>query len=187
MERREVIKLITLATGAALVGGELIFTGCTPDKKPVGGSLFGQKDLDLLADIAETIMPRTHTHGANDAGVAEFIAGTVNRCYFEPDQQTFMAGLVTIEENSRSRYGKRFGRLTSGQKTEMLQDLDREARAYIRPDGGTAHYFTMMKQLTIYGYFTSEIVQKEVMRHVPIPGSYDGCMPYNEGDPAWAI
>ncbi|MFU8859125.1 MAG: gluconate 2-dehydrogenase subunit 3 family protein [Cyclonatronaceae bacterium] len=186
MDRREVIKLITLATGAALVGGELIFTGCTPDR-PAGDSLFGRKDLDLLADIAETIMPRTHTHGAKDAGVAEFITGTVDRCYFEPDQQTFLAGLVAIEESSRSRYGKRFGRLTAEQQTEMLQDLDREARAHRQPEGGTAHYFTMIKQLTIYGYFTSEIVQKEVLRHVPIPGSYDGCMPYNEGDPAWAI
>jgi hypothetical protein len=186
MDRRDVIKLITLATGAALVGGELIFTGCTPEK-PAGDSLFSRKDLDLLADIAETIMPRTDTPGAKDAGVAEFIAGTVDRCYFEPDQQTFLAGLVTIDETSRSRYGKRFGRLTGEQKTDMLQDLDREARAYRRPDGGTAHYFTMMKQLAIYGFFTSEIVQKQVLRHVPIPGSYDGCMPYNEGDPAWAI
>jgi len=186
MDRREVIKLITIATGAALVGGELIFTGCTPDRASAE-TLFSRKDIALLDDIAETIMPRTHTPGAKDAGVAEFMAGTVDRCYFEPDQTTFMEGLKSIEELSRSRYRKRFGQLSAEQRTELLQELDHEARQYRRPEGGTHHYFTLMKQLAIYGYFTSEIVQKQVLRHVPIPGSYDGCMPYNEGDPAWAI
>jgi len=47
------------------------------------------------------------------------------------------------------------------------------------------HYFTMMKQLTLFGFFTSEVGATEVLRYEAVPGRYDGCAPYN-GEPAWA-
>ncbi|MEI8059954.1 MAG: gluconate 2-dehydrogenase subunit 3 family protein, partial [Ferruginibacter sp.] len=50
-----------------------------------------------------------------------------------------------------------------------------------------SHYYTMMKQLTLLGYFTSEIGSKQALRWVPIPGKYDGAYPYKKGDKAWAI
>jgi hypothetical protein len=187
MDRRELLKLITLATGSTLIGGQFIFSACSRDETAESTSIFSRDHIRLLDEIAETIMPRTHTPGAKDAEVAEFMARTVDNCYFEPDQNTFKAGLRDIEDRSAARYNRNFAELTADQKTEMLQGLDQEARQYQRTDGGTAHYFTMIKQLAIMGFFTSETGQTEVLRHVPIPGRYDGCYPYNEGDTAWAI
>ena len=43
------------------------------------------------------------------------------------------------------------------------------------------HYFMMMKQLTLFGYFTSEVGSKSV-RYIPVPGRYEGCVPYKKGD-----
>lgn len=212
MDRRELLKLITLATGSALIGGELLFTACSRDDLPGTDSLFSGDDLRLLDEIAETILPRTHTPGASDADVASFMAKIVDNCYFEPEQQAFMDGLARIREESMTRYNRKFGLLTPDQKTEILQYLDREALEFRRPGffdeiqqgeqvsppdmearesarsvRADAHFFTMMKQLAILGYFTSETVQTGVLRHVPIPGRYDGCIPYEEGDTAWAI
>ncbi|MGH2553929.1 MAG: gluconate 2-dehydrogenase subunit 3 family protein [Chitinophagaceae bacterium] len=48
------------------------------------------------------------------------------------------------------------------------------------------HYFTMMKHLTLWGYFTSETGCREALRYNPVPGRYEGCVPYNKGDRAWA-
>ncbi|MCK5281119.1 MAG: gluconate 2-dehydrogenase subunit 3 family protein, partial [Cyclobacteriaceae bacterium] len=48
------------------------------------------------------------------------------------------------------------------------------------------HYYTMMKQLTIWGYLSSETVGTKVLRHLPIPGRYDGCLPYEKGEKAWS-
>jgi hypothetical protein len=45
----------------------------------------------------------------------------------------------------------------------------------------------MMKQLTLWGYFSSEIGMKQALRFLPIPGRYDGALPYKKGDKAWAI
>jgi hypothetical protein len=48
------------------------------------------------------------------------------------------------------------------------------------------HYFGMMKQLTLLGYFTSEIGATQALRYIAIPGKYEGCVPYKKGDKAWA-
>jgi hypothetical protein len=49
-----------------------------------------------------------------------------------------------------------------------------------------AHYFRMMKELALLGYFTSEIGYTKVMRYAEVPGRFDPCLPYTAGEPAWA-
>ena len=48
------------------------------------------------------------------------------------------------------------------------------------------HYFRMMKELTMLGYFTSEIGMTKAQRYAETPGKYDPCVPYKPGDKAWA-
>jgi len=43
-----------------------------------------------------------------------------------------------------------------------------------------------MKQLTLNGYFSSKIGMTEALRHLPVPGKFDGAFPYTKGDRAWA-
>ena len=75
---------------------------------------------------------------------------------------------------------------------KQLDDREESARGEARLamkefTGAPPHYYTLMKQLTLFGYFTSEIGNKEALRFLPIPGKYDGAYPYKKGDKAWAI
>ena len=49
-----------------------------------------------------------------------------------------------------------------------------------------AHYFRMMKELTLLGYYTSEIGCTKAMRYIETPSRYDACVPYAPGEPTWA-
>jgi hypothetical protein len=49
-----------------------------------------------------------------------------------------------------------------------------------------AHYFRMMKELALLGYFTSEIGYTQAQRYVESPGRFDPCVPYTSGEKAWA-
>ncbi|MGH8123885.1 MAG: gluconate 2-dehydrogenase subunit 3 family protein [Rudaea sp.] len=49
-----------------------------------------------------------------------------------------------------------------------------------------AHYFRMMKQLALLGYFTSEIGCTKAQRYIETPSRFDPCVPYAPGEPAWA-
>jgi hypothetical protein len=48
------------------------------------------------------------------------------------------------------------------------------------------HYFRMMKELALLGYFTSEIGYTKAMRYAESPGRFDPCAPYTPGEPSWA-
>jgi hypothetical protein len=50
----------------------------------------------------------------------------------------------------------------------------------------TPHYFTLLKQLTLFVFFTSKVGATEVLRYSAIPGKYEGALPYKKGDRAWA-
>ena len=70
----------------------------------------------------------------------------------------------------------------------LLEQLDREAKAYMdtRARGAPTHYFRQMKELTLLGYFTSEIGCSQAMRYRETPGRFDPCVPYTPGETAWA-
>lgn len=179
MDRRDLLKLIGLGTGAAFVGSTGILTGCErPEGTP---SLFTASDIVLLDEIAETILPRTDTPGAKDAGVGAFIARMVDNVYFPSEQNAVRRGLDEL----RDTYG--FLRLSAEDRTALLTRLDTEARLFVRVAGQPPHYLTLLKQLTLLGYFTSEVGSKEALRYVAIPGRYDGDVPYAKGDRAWAL
>jgi hypothetical protein len=44
----------------------------------------------------------------------------------------------------------------------------------------------MMKQLTLFGYFTSKEGATQALRYKAVPGKYEGCIDYKKGDKAWA-
>lgn len=75
---------------------------------------------------------------------------------------------------------------------EVVADEPEDARAgdpALDPEitaDAPAHYFRMMKELAMLGYFTSEIGYTQAMRYVESPGRFDPCVPYTEGDKIWA-
>jgi hypothetical protein len=72
----------------------------------------------------------------------------------------------------------------------MLQTLDREQQAAMgaRAPGSDEppHYFRMMKELALLGYFTSEIGYTRAMRYQETPGRFEPCVPHTTGDKSWA-
>jgi glucoside 3-dehydrogenase (cytochrome c) hitch-hiker subunit len=54
------------------------------------------------------------------------------------------------------------------------------------PGPQPAHYFRMMKELALLGFFTSKIGCTQALRYVEAPGRFDPCIPYTPGEPAWA-
>lgn len=187
MERRELLKLIALATGSAVIGGELFLTGCK-NAPAIGGDTFSEADITFLDEVAETILPKTNTPGAKDAAVGAFMTVMVNDCYDKNDQKIFHEGIKKLDEASEKANSAGFMKASAEQRTSLLTALDKEAKEYQKnkKKEDPNHYFTMMKQLTLLGFFTSKPGATEALRHVAVPGKYDGAYPYKKGDRAWA-
>ena len=186
MERRELLKMIAALTGGAFIGGELL-TSCKSGPL-VGGATFGEADTAFLDEVAETILPATKTPGAKAAKVGQFMVVMVNDTYEDKDQKIFHAGIGKLDEASKKATGKSFLEATPEQRTTLLTALDKEAKDYqkAKKPEDPSHYFTMMKQLTLFGFFTSKEGATQALRYIAVPGKYDGAYPYKKGDKAWA-
>lgn len=187
MERREAVQYIALLLGGTLVGANAFITGCkTDDKRDT--TTFSQEDVAYLNEIGDTILPATATPGAKAANVGQFMTVMVNDCYEEKDQKVFHEGLQKLNDAAEKEYKAVFMKLAPQQRHDLLVKLDAEQKEYTtkRKPEDAAHYFRMMKELTLLGYFTSEIGTKQARRYEPVPGRYDGCIPYKKGDKAYA-
>ncbi|RAJ27266.1 gluconate 2-dehydrogenase subunit 3 family protein [Pedobacter cryoconitis] len=188
MERRELLKMIALLTGGVMIGSNALLTGCSPDKGNFKkNAVFTQQDQDFLDEVSDTILPATQTPGAKAAKVGAFMTVMVNDCYEEKDQKVFKEGIAKLNAACEKMYGCEFMKATVVQRLALLVKLDEEAKAYQAKRGDLpAHYFTMMKQLTLLGYFSSEPGCTKAMRYIAVPGHYKGSVPYKKGDKAWA-
>ena len=205
MERRELLKIIAVLTGGAFVGGDVFLSGCKTTTKK-GEGLLSADDIALLDEVGDTIIPVTNTPGAKAARVGEFMNVYVSDCYRADQQKTFTEGLTALNKACEKQFSKSFMEITPAERTQVLTAMEPEAKAYneqikkkeqVDRDaarqavkefvGAPIHYYSMIKQLTLLGYFTSEIGMKEALRFLPVPGKYDGAYPYKKGDKAWAI
>jgi len=189
LTRREALRRVSvLLGGATLVGQSAWLAGCATDGAPRPGSSasFGPEDIALFAEIADTILPPTRTPGAKAAGVGPFIALMVTDVYDAAEQRVFRDGLAKLERECRKLNGTDFMSATPAQRTTLLTQLDREQYALRNATGRPPHYFRMLKELTLLGYFTSEIGYTQAMRYTETPGRFDPCVPYTPGEKAWA-
>jgi hypothetical protein len=75
---------------------------------------------------------------------------------------------------------------SAAQRQAMLEEVDAEAKLQAKSAEANPHWFTMCKQLTLFGFFTSEPGATKVARDRPIPGKYHGRIPYHKGETFWA-
>ena len=187
MQRRELLKMIAVITGSAVVGGDLLLSGCKHKEE----NFFTDEDIAFFDEVAETIIPRTNTPGAKDAATGNFMAVYAADCYDESNRKIFKDGISKLNEASRKKNDKGFMKLSQVQKQELLIEIDKDAFEYTKQnerDGNKkpAHYFTLMKQLALWGFFTSKPGVTQVLRYVPVPGKYEGCINYKKGETSWA-
>lgn len=192
MNRRDLLKMIAAATGMAVVAGDLLAQGLTVSDKVAVEALFSKADISLLDEVAETILPRTDTPGAKDSGAGAQMAAIISNCFDQSQRTLVKDGLLALQALCLHRFKQNFQALTAEQKHQILTELDTEAKTLLTKAqqnkvAPQPHYFTVLKQQSIFAFFTSKVGATEVLRHVAIPGRWDGDYPYKKGDRAWSL
>ena len=187
MDRRTVIKNLAL-----VIGGAVLLPSCMHDD---GTSYIRLKHINidadqqkLIADIAETIIPKTNTPGAKDLNLPAFVLKMIDDCYNKKDQQAFLAGLVEFNSTVKKKYNSAFSDLSVKDREAMLNDIENSARQKagaaktparrFRPQKNpdvspvNAFYWTI-KQQTIFGYTTSQYFMTKLVFYDMVPGRYN--------------
>lgn len=191
MKRRDALKLIAAAAISSALPREVWAIGREAQEQLGSGAhlrtLNPHQDATVTT-IAELILPQTDTPGAKAARVNEFIDLILTEWSEDDDRDHFLKGLADVDVRSHGLFGKDFVDCAHNQQTEILTALDADvaaAREAIPPGtmkrGRTAvpddHFFYNMKQLTLLGYYTSQVGAEQELQYELIPTEHAACVP----------
>ena len=205
MERREAIKSLGFGS-MALFTSTLFFgalQGCSPASENIWKPEYlTEEEAEQLTKICEGIMPKTDTPGATEAGVPNHLDSALASIYRSDEAAYFKRGLAVFVANFKANQKLDLNEATTEQVTDAINayfekykadsSILRAYRSEFRKEGEKddafveTYFVTNVVDSTIWSYFTSELVGKEVMAYDPIPGGYQGCIPYKPGQKAWS-
>jgi gluconate 2-dehydrogenase gamma chain len=185
MDRREALKRTAWIMGGVVSAPAIlgVLKGCTAkptiDWKPV---FLTEDEGVIVSQVAEIIIPKTETPGAKDVGVPSFIDVMLKDCYKEEDQKRFRDGLKAFSEGAESQHGEPFAELEEADQYAYTKKVHDEAVAteQTTQPAPPRPFILMMKELTMLGFFTSEVGATQVLQYEAVPGSYKGCIPLEE-------
>lgn len=190
MDRREALQRIGFLLGGTLSASTVagVLGGCSAQPEGVeftARTLTDGRD-ELVAVLAELIIPETDTPGARMARVHEFADAMLTDWYEDDETERFLAGLEEVDERAQAVGGATFTELSHAQQVALLTQMENEA--YDWQDAsrqGSEPFFFTIKSFTLFGYYTSEVGATQELRVMPM-GEYRGDVPYEDIGRAWA-
>jgi len=197
INRREALRSVAAALSipflAGLSGEELLALGremhASAASAPQGRHIFRVLDAHqnrTVSLIAEMIIPETDTPGALDANVSEFIDLMLSEQFPVEQRDFFLKGLSDLDQQSRQTCGKDFADCEPEEQVALLEAQQEAAIAaaeaagppsysWGRPHPQIRHFFHMIKSLTLFGYYTSEIGLLDELEWQMMPGTIPDC------------
>lgn len=187
INRREALRRTALLLGGVVSASTLagVLAGCEAPRTEDAWTprILTVEQNELVATIAEHILPETDTPGARSVGVHRFI-DTMLAEYFGPsDRAAFLAGLSDVDARTTQSGAKTFVAAPKARQIAVLKELDREAYS----NAASPHFFRTMKELTLVGYYTSEVGATKELQYNPAPGRFEGCVPLSRIGRTWAV
>jgi len=181
MKRRELIRLISLATGSALViplSSNLLIACKQVEKQEeldYALQFFNQEDFSLVRDLVDVILPKTESPSASDVGVHQIIDTMIGKVY-DAEQQL----------NFTDKFSKLKAYLgTSENYSDSLESL---ITSYNKEDQEAKSAFLNLKQQTVLYYLSTKEIGTTYLNYLPVPGEYKACIKLEEvNGKAWAL
>lgn len=215
MDRRVAIKNMGLALGYTVATPTLVslVQGCknveTVDWTP---DFFTKEQGNILHKLVDIILPKTDTPSASEVNVHVFIDRFASEIMEEIQQSITKLSFDKFIAKALENSGKdEANDLTSEDLEPVLVEafqLDEEEQilnedlviknpsAMIKGENDAVsgapvsyNFAKNLRDMTIWGYKTSEYVGEEVLAYLPVPGEYIGCGDLNEltGGKDWSL
>ena len=187
MNRRDLLLMGASAMGCVLIGTPTLraMAGESPSAT-ASRSIFGDAQSRMISALAEMIIPTTDTPGAIVAGTPAFIEMMATDWYTDTERKIFFEGLAGLDAFCRASFGKDFLAASEEQRVAALTDAEKQAASYVSPlPGGflggmskeideNTPFFAKIKELTVIGYYSSEVGAKQEMAYNPMPMRHEG-------------
>jgi len=189
VDRRGYLKTV-VAVGVVGATSFSLFKWFDLNKRVDPGKLWDKREI--IAEIAELIIPETDTPGAKSAGVDRYIIDVMINCNPARQQNKFYDGLVELEDYTISTFNKQFMGCTMVQKQSVLQHFAENAffsnkiLNKINNKFFGQSFFSKIKNLTVEGYCLSRAGATAALAYDYVPGRFDACISLQPNQKSWA-
>lgn len=170
MQRRSAVKNIALTIGAAIVLPSWA-NAWNKDSFLKNNFSISSLPINLLAEIVETIIPKTNTPGAKELNIQQFIPKMIADCYDKKAQEIYAKGFELVDKNAKNSFSKSFLECDAKQRLEVLNKMAKSENS------AEKSFIQLVKGLTIKGYLSSEYVMTNLRIYEYAPARYHGCVP----------
>jgi hypothetical protein len=139
-------------------------------------TFFIPAEMTRIAILVDLLLPETDSPSASQAGTHEFVDGVIHACASAKQQATFRAGMAALARDG-------FDAMHTNARVEWLT---RRANADVKLPYDES-FFKILKDYTLTGYFHSQIGATRALAYERVPGGYQGDIPLQRGQKAWAI
>jgi len=196
MNRRDALRMLTAGAVLPALTPELF---AFYQQAHPGGSYtlrtLNPRQNDTVVAMIDQIIPATDTPGAKAARVNEFIDVILTEWATDEERRNFLDGLSDLDKQSQALFGKDFASASPVQQLVLLRSMDAAAEVarsnrkprppFWEPEGRDTQmqgdFFTVFKNMTLYGYYTSETGFAKELRLEIIPGAQHGCTQVGPG------
>lgn len=180
MNRRIAVRYVALLAGAATVLPSCLSQTEEQAQNPLHpAAAMTASQRQLVADVCETLLPRTDTPGARDLGLPQYVLKMLRDCTPVKEQQVFVAGLGQLDAAAQRQQGRSFGASTPPQRLALLQRLDQQPAGFSNELVG---FYRIVRQLTIDGYTNSKYFMTKEVVYELVPSRYNGYYPVSKVD-----
>jgi hypothetical protein len=130
-------------------------------------------DEQMLAELAETILPKTDTPGAKDLSAHLFALKMVDDCYTKANQEKYIQGMKDFESFVMKKTSKSFTENNLQERQAIVAELDQQKPG----NEGMSFFYQSTKKLTVQAYTTCEYFMTRIRGYKMIPGKFQGCVP----------
>ena len=177
MDRRRALKNLAIASGGMITLPQWMVSCGVSDTNTYLSS-FTSSEQNILASIADTIIPAGNSIGALSVGVDKFLQKLIDDCYEKEIQDNIKSQLKKIDDDARIAYKKSFTDCAQQEREELLRKFSTSSAKEEK------EFFDLVKSETIRGFNTSQKVMKEYLGYQVAPGHFYGCVDVKTNDHA---
>lgn len=188
-DRRTMIKtLLAISSAGALAACERRDSQNNPNNSVESSTQVTAKkflnagEVALLSVLAQTIIPKTQTAGAVEAGVPETLQDLLSNWGDDNVRLYWREGFTTLSAELEQLAGQDFTKVSTTQRQNILGKYDDAANN----DALNHQFYLDMKQTIATAYYMSEPGASEELHYDPVPGDWRGDVPFSEIGKAWA-
>lgn len=171
-----------LRTAILLVGGSMATAPAMALAEAAAAAprYFSPAQFAVLDEVAAIIIPKTDTPGAREAGVPGYVDALMADWAAPVTAQQTRDLVDQIDVYSKAEFGAPLLSLDPARRLEAMRAFDLSAMQSNR-------VYRRLKELVMMTFYLSEVGATQELRYELVPGVWEGSVPLEPGQPAWAV